>query len=80
MEKLNKWNCLTYMGAARALGVSLWQVRYAVESGYLPPPSVVLKQRPLFSPDQLEEMRAFFEQAEANQRAAKSGEKRKETG
>lgn len=77
MRKFDKWNCLTYLGAAQALGVSLWRVRYAVESGYLPPPSVVLKRRPLFSPEQLEGMRQFFakEEAHRRKRAGQSVEK-----
>jgi hypothetical protein len=61
VQELNKWNCLTFSGAARALGVSLWRLRYAVDSGYLPPPAVVLKLRRLFSPAQVERMREFFE-------------------
>jgi hypothetical protein len=61
LDKLNKWNCLTYRGVARALGISVWRIRYAVESGYLPAPSVVLKRRALFSPDQVEAMKGFFE-------------------
>ena len=61
MEKLNKWTCKTYRGVARTLGVSVWRIRYAVESGYLPAPSVVLKLRSLFSPEQVEEIRGYFE-------------------
>jgi hypothetical protein len=71
LEKLNKWNCLTYSGAARALGVSMWRVRYAVESGYLPAPSVFLKRRALFSPDQVDAMRGFFETEEAQRIAVR---------
>ena len=65
MEELNKWTCLTYLGAARALGVSVWRVRYAVATGYLSSPSVVLKRRRLFSPAQVENMRSFFEKEAA---------------
>jgi hypothetical protein len=65
LEELNKWTCLTYLGVARALGVSVWRVRYAVASGYLSPPSVVLKKRRLFSPAQVDDMRAFFEKEAA---------------
>lgn len=43
------------------LGISVWRLRYAVECGYLPAPSVVLKRRALFSPEQVESMRRFFE-------------------
>ncbi len=49
--------------AARKLGVSMWRIRYAVECGYLSAPSVVLKRRALFSPEQIEDMKAFFEMA-----------------
>ena len=66
MEKLNKFNCLTHLGAARALGISLWRIRYAIESGYLPAPTVALKKRLLFSPDQLDGMKRYFEMEEAN--------------
>lgn len=68
MDKLNKWNCLTYRGAARTLGVSVWRIRYAIDSGYLPSPSVVLKRRALFSPQQVEAMRDFFEVEDAHRR------------
>lgn len=61
MDKLNKWDCLTYRGVARALGISVWRIRYAIDSGYLPAPSVVLKRRSLFSPEQIEAIRGFFE-------------------
>ena len=60
MDNINKWTCKTYEGAARILGVSMWRLRYAVESGYLSAPSVVLKRRALFSPEQVEAMRRFF--------------------
>jgi hypothetical protein len=63
---------LTFSGAARALGVSLWRLRYAVDSGYLPSPGVVLKTRRLFSPAQVEEMREFFEMGEAIKAGARS--------
>jgi len=70
VEKLNnKWNCLTYLAVARALGVSIWRIRYAVESGYVSGPSVVLKRRALFSPDQVEGMREFFEMENEAKRA-----------
>jgi hypothetical protein len=65
MEELNKWNCPTYLGAARALGVSVWRVRYAVASGYIPAPETVLKNRLLFSPEQVEAMRRFFVKEDA---------------
>ena len=65
MDKLNKWNCLTYLGAARMLGVSVWRIRYAVESGYFSAPSVILKRRALFSPEQIEDMKTHFEIEEA---------------
>jgi hypothetical protein len=68
MENLNKWNCLTYLGVARELRVTIWRLRYAVESRYLPPPSVVLKRRPLFSPDQVAEMKRYFEKEESHRR------------
>jgi len=66
MTEFNKWTCLTYRAAAEAAGVSLWRLRYAVESGYLPPPVVVLKRRPLFSPDQLAAIRRYFEQEDSH--------------
>jgi hypothetical protein len=69
-SKLNKWNCLTYLGAARRLRVTQWRIRYAVQSQYLPPPSVVLKQRALFSPKQVEDMRAYFDKENAYRRIA----------
>lgn len=68
MENYDKWNCLTYRGAARLLGVSIWRLRYAIDSRYLPPPSVVLKRRALFSPDQVEAMRRFFEKDDEHRR------------
>jgi hypothetical protein len=68
LDKLNKWNCLTYRGAPRTLGVSVWRIRYAITSGYLPAPSVVLKRRALFSPEQVEAMRGFFEVEDAVRR------------
>lgn len=72
MEELNKFNCLTFLGVARALQVSIWRIRYAVESGYLSAPSVVLKKRLLFSPDQVDGMRQFFEMEEKH-RGNKAG-------
>ena len=74
MEKHNKWNCQTYRGVARTLGVSVWRIRYAVESGYLSAPSVVLKRRALFSPGQVESMKAFFEVEDALRRKAVNAE------
>lgn len=68
MENLNKFNCLTFLGAARTLGVSLWRIRYAVDSGYLPPPSAVLKKRLLFSPEQIAMMKRFFDMEETHRR------------
>ena len=73
MDNFNKWNCLTYEGAARALGVSLWRIRYAVDSGYVSAPSVVLKRRRLFSPEQIETMRRFFEVEDAVRRRTREG-------
>jgi hypothetical protein len=65
LDNINKWTCTTYEGAARTLGVSMWRIRYAVESGYIPAPSVVLKRRALFSPEQIESMSEFFEVEDA---------------
>jgi hypothetical protein len=65
LDNINKWTCTTYEGAARTLGVSVWRIRYAVESGYIPVPSVVLKRRALFSPEQIETMSEFFEVEDA---------------
>jgi hypothetical protein len=76
LDKLNKWNCLTYLGAARALGVSVWRIRYAVESGYLSAPSVVLKRRALFSPEQVEAVRGFFEVEDAVRKQTREGPRR----
>lgn len=78
MRELNKWNCLTYHDAALTLGISLWRLRYAVESGYLPPPSVILKRRALFSPEQIESMRQYFEQENTHRqgKANPSGQER----
>ena len=75
MDELNKWNCLTYLGASRSLGVSMWRIRYAVESGYLAAPSVVLKRRALFSPEQIEVMKRFFEMEEAVRKQTSEGTK-----
>ena len=61
MEEIDKFNCLTYIGVARSLGVSISRIHYSVESGYLPAPEVVLKRRPLFSPAQVEAMRRHFQ-------------------
>ena len=72
MDKLNKWNCLTYRGVARTLGVSVWRIRYAITSGYLPAPSVILKRRALFSPEQVEAMKGFFEVEDAHRRKGMS--------
>jgi hypothetical protein len=71
LDNINKWTCTTYEGAARMLGVSMWRLRYAVESGYLSAPSVVLKRRALFSPDQVEAMRRFFKIEDAVKREAR---------
>jgi hypothetical protein len=79
MEKLNKFNCMTYLGAARSLGVSVWRLRYAVESDYVSSPSVVLKQRALFSPDQLEELKRHFNEEEAYRKGIR-GEKPETNG
>jgi hypothetical protein len=68
VEKLNKWNCLPYLSAARRLGVTVWRIRYAVECGYLPAPSVVLKKRLLFSPEQVRGMQKFFERESAERK------------
>ena len=65
MEKLDKWSCKTYRGAALTLGVSVWRIRYAVECGYVPAPSVVLRRRALFSPEQVKAMKTFFETEDA---------------
>lgn len=75
MEKLDKWNCSTYRGAARILGVTIWRLRYAIESRYLPPPGVVLRRRALFSPDQVEAMRCFFEKDDEYRRMAENSPK-----
>jgi hypothetical protein len=61
MTQITKWECFTFAAAAEALGVAVWRVRYAVGSGYLPRPGVVFRRRALFSPGQLEWMRAYFE-------------------
>lgn len=61
MTPFNKWECFTFAAAAEALGVAVWRVRYAVESGYLPRPGVVFRRRPLFCPGQVEWMRAYFD-------------------
>jgi hypothetical protein len=60
MTNVNKWECYTYSAAAEVLGVAVWKLRYAVDSGYLPRPGVVFKRRALFSPGQIEWMRAYF--------------------
>jgi hypothetical protein len=73
MEQLNKWTCLTFLGAARVLGVTIWRLRYAVECGYLPPPTVVLRKRLLFSPDQVDGMRRFFEIEETHRGTRAAG-------
>ncbi len=61
MEIIDKWTCKTYRGAALKLGVTIWRIRYAVECGYVPAPSVVLKRRALFSPEQMQAMTRYFE-------------------
>lgn len=60
MTKFNRCDCFTYAGAAEVLGVAVWRLRYAVDSGYLPRPSVRFKRRAMFGPGQLEWMRAYF--------------------
>jgi hypothetical protein len=60
MIELTKFDCFTYAGAAEALGVAVWRLRYAVDSGYLPRPGVVFRRRALFAPSQIEWMRAYF--------------------
>lgn len=80
MEKINKFTCKTYRGAAQTLDVSVWRIRYAVESGYLPSPSVVLKRRALFSPDQVEAMRNFFEVENSMRKQVRAGRCREVTG
>lgn len=70
MEKLNKWNCLSYSAAARELGVSVWRIRYGVDAAYLSAPSVVLKKRRLFSPQQVKAMRRFFLKEDAAKKQA----------
>lgn len=65
MTNVNKWDCYTYSGAADMLGVAVWRLRYAVDSGYLPGPGVVFKRRALFAPSQIAWMRAHFACAEA---------------
>ena len=47
---------MTFLGSARALRVSVWRIRYAVECGYIPAPETVLKKRLLFSPTQVNAM------------------------
>ena len=68
MEEISKFSCLTYIGVARSLGISLWRLRYSVESGYLPEPEVVIKRRPLFSPSQIERIRLHFEREDLQRR------------
>jgi hypothetical protein len=60
MTVFNKLMCHTYTSAAKSLGVSVWRLRYAVESGYLPRPIVRFKLRAMFAPGQIEWMRAYF--------------------
>jgi hypothetical protein len=73
LENINKFSYKTYRGAAQTLGVSVWRIRYAVESGYLPAPSVILKRRPLFSSEQVESMRGYFELEDAMRKQARAG-------
>ena len=68
MEEISKFTCLTFEGAARKLGISLWRLRYAVESGYVEGPKVVLKRRALFSPAQIERIRLHFEREDSGRR------------
>jgi hypothetical protein len=65
MTRFDKWECFTFGGAAEMLGVAVWRVRYAVESGYLPRPDVVFRRRALFSPGQVEQMRTYFDRVTA---------------
>jgi hypothetical protein len=74
MEEINKFTCLTYLGAARSLGISVWRIRYGVESGYLPSPQVVLKRRWLFSPSQVEAIRLHFEREALHRRQRLDGQ------
>ncbi len=60
MTQPSKWDCLTFTAAAEVLGVAVWRIRYAVDTGYLPRPGVVFRRRALFSPGQIEWMRAYF--------------------
>jgi hypothetical protein len=60
MRQFTKFDCFTYSQAAEALGVSVWRLRYAVDSGYLPRPGVVFRRRAMFSPGQIDWMRAYF--------------------
>jgi hypothetical protein len=68
VDNINKFTCMTYEGAARILNVSVWRLRYAVDSGYLEAPSVLLKRRALFSPEQVKEMNEFFEREDMHRR------------
>ncbi len=76
LENVKKWTCKTYRGASRSIGVSVWRIRYAVKSGYLSPPSVVLMRRALFSAEQVEEMRLFFQVEDALTMESRTGRKR----
>jgi hypothetical protein len=73
LDNINKWTCKTYRGAAQTLDVSIWRIRYAVESGYLSAPSVVFKRRALFSSEQVEAMRGYFEVEDSMRKQARAG-------
>ena len=75
---VNVWECYTFAGAAEALGVAVWRLRYAVESGYLPRPTVRFKRRALFAPGQIEWMRAYFSHRDDG--IARSPEHKEESG
>jgi hypothetical protein len=73
MTNITKWDCYTYGGAAEVLGVPVWRLRYAVDSGYLPRPGVVFKRRAMFAPSQIEWMRAYFDRADRRPTKGRSG-------
>lgn len=73
MRELTKFDCFTYSQAAEALGVAVWRLRYAVDSGYLPRPGVVFKRRAMFAPSQIEWMRAYFDREGGRHTKAESG-------
>jgi hypothetical protein len=65
MTKIHRWECFTYTGVAKLLGVAVWRIRYAVKSGYLPRPGVRFKSRAMFGPGQIDSMRAYFARADS---------------